>query len=155
MASRELHDAEVLLAQAWVAINNIYRLQNPGATPQTPARTLIVTNTYRTPLEQKALYDQGRTKPGSIVTNIDGVTRLGNHNFYPARALDFAVLIGGNISWATADYMFMKELARLHGLAWGGNWTTLKDYPHIELPGLSPSSPVSVPRSSVPRSLAP
>ena len=137
MASKSLDDCEVLLAQAFIAIHNIYRLNNPGPTPQTPARSLIITCTYRTPAEQKILYAQGRTTPGSIVTNIDGVTKLSNHNYYPSRALDFAVLIGGQISWATLNYQFMKDLARTHGLTWGGNWTTFKDYPHLELPGLS------------------
>jgi len=130
MPSRLLDDCELCLTQAWLAVSNVYRLQNPG-------KTLTVTATWRSPAEQKILYAQGRTTPGSIVTNVDGVTKLSNHNYSPSRALDFAVLIGGKITWDEKEYLPVGKIATEHGLAWGGNWRHFKDLPHLELPGLS------------------
>jgi hypothetical protein len=45
---------------------------------------------YRSPEEQNDLYQIGRTKPGTKVTNIDGYTKKSKHNYYPSRAVDVA-----------------------------------------------------------------
>lgn len=87
----------------------------------------ILTCTRRTQEDQDALYAQGRTKPGKIVTwtqkskHIDGV------------AFDIAIMKNGKISWAPADYMKAGEIGMQVGLSWGGAWARNKDYPHFEL----------------------
>lgn len=95
---------------------------------------LILTCTARSTDEQAKLYAQGRTTPGPIVTQIDGTTHKSNHNLVPARAVDVAVTVNGKVSWDPHQYAPLGVLARKHGLVWGGSWTTLKDYPHLELP---------------------
>lgn len=40
---------------------------------------------YRSPDEQNELYQIGRTKPGTKVTNIDGYTKMSMHNYYPSK----------------------------------------------------------------------
>lgn len=103
-----------------------------------------VVSTLRTYAEQTALYAQGRTKPGEIVT--DGQAGSSNHNF--GLALDFALIVDtdGNGTFETtswnrdkdfdadgkADWMEVVAIFKKHGWAWGGDWKSLKDYPHFE-----------------------
>jgi peptidoglycan L-alanyl-D-glutamate endopeptidase CwlK len=89
--------------------------------------------------EQQRLYAKGRTAPGRKVTNVDGVRQMSNHNYLPARAVDVAVVVNGKVSWDPDDYMPLGPLAERYGLVWGGNWKTLRDYPHLELPDASTS----------------
>lgn len=137
MPSTRLADCAQALAQAWVDILHAYREGNPG-------HDLLVTCTYRPPAEQAALYRKGRVlvdgrwvidddPKTSIVTNIDGVTKSSRHNSQPAEALDFAVVIGGKISWDAREYHPVGVLAKARGIVWGGDWVTLRDYPHLEL----------------------
>lgn len=114
------------LREAWNRIVALYEKDRPN-------RSLIVTCTYRSVAEQVALYAQGRTTPGGVVTEIDGITKLSNHNYNPARALDFAVLVGGKISWDHTEYSPVGALGEDAGLVWGGSWHSIKDYPHLEL----------------------
>ena|SRR5690349_6082683 len=95
---------------------------------------LLVTCTLRSTDEQAKLYAQGRTAPGQIVTQIDGTSKKSNHNLVPARAIDVAVVVLGKVSWDAGQYAPLGPLSERHGLVWGGNWKTLKDYPHLELP---------------------
>lgn len=68
--------------------------------------TCKVISTYRTPVEQFELYKQGRTfraststwvKTGTTVTNIDGFSKLSNHNYLPCHALDIGLFQVQNI----------------------------------------------------------
>ena len=127
MASRFLGDAASALQEAWLKILNDYNSHNPG-------KALIITCTYRSEDEQKTLYAQGRTKPGAIITYADGDSKKSNHNYYPSRAMDFAVMIGGKITWDYKEYNVVGELAVKHGMVWGGDWERFKDRPHIGLP---------------------
>ena len=92
----------------------------------------------RTFEEQDALYAQGRTKPGKKVTN----ARKGQsyHNY--GLAVDFCLLINNNeISWDInkdfdndniPDWLEVRDVFKKYGYTWGGNFKTLKDYPHFE-----------------------
>ena len=131
MASRNLADADGHLAASWLEIRNTFEDMFPG-------RTALVTCTYRSPEEQAQLYAQGRTKPGPIVTQLDGVTHKSNHNVFPSRALDFCVVINGKVSWDTIQYEPVGRLAEDRGFVWGGRWPTMPDAPHIELAGGNP-----------------
>ena len=95
---------------------------------------------------QKEMYAQGRTKPGNIITNIDGVRQKGKHNYFPALAVD---VVPYPIDWNDRErFVFMagiiKGVAHAKGIKirWGGDWdqdTDLgdrnvpMDLPHIEL----------------------
>lgn len=127
MPSTQLHDADARLVQGYLLGKMEYELDNPG-------KSLIVTCTYRSPQEQWELYQQGRTKPGPVVTQIDGRSKLSNHNYHPARALDFAVVVNGKTTWADQEYKIVGPHMQRYGLMWGGAWLNFKDYPHLELP---------------------
>jgi hypothetical protein len=48
-------------------------------------------------------------------------------------AKDFAIAKGQDYDWADISaYTKMGELAELLGLRWGGRWTRLRDYGHVE-----------------------
>lgn len=100
--------------------------------------TLVVVQGLRTEQEQIALYAQGRTAPGSIVTNADGVTKLSNHQVKAdgfGHAVDCAFKVDGKISWGDKlPWQCYGECAKAVGLVWGGDWTSIKDRPHVELP---------------------
>lgn len=126
MPSVLLRDCEPELAHGYVLGKSDYEAAHPGKSTQ-------VTCTYRSAEEQQVLYAQGRTKPGAIVTYIDGVTKKSNHNFSPARALDFCVVISGKVSWEPMEYATAAPYFKAQGLHWGGDWPHFKDYPHLEL----------------------
>lgn len=91
---------------------------------------------HRTPEEQQALYAQGRTKAGRIVTNIDGVTKKSQHNLKPSLAMDLAPY---PIDWNDIERFkklgaLIKRIAKENAtpISWGGSWK-MKDYPHFEL----------------------
>jgi peptidoglycan L-alanyl-D-glutamate endopeptidase CwlK len=93
--------------------------------------TLLVTNGYRTIAQQNALYQIGRRgKPHEkIVTNAKGGES--SHNF--RRAVDFAFVVRGEVSWDSALYDKIGLWAKIVGLEWGGNWRTFKDRCHVEV----------------------
>jgi peptidoglycan L-alanyl-D-glutamate endopeptidase CwlK len=99
---------------------------------------LIVTDGARTVEQQAALYAQGRTKPGPIVTNADGLLRKSNHQTKDdgfGHAVDCGFLVNGQPSWdAHLPWTLFGEMAKSQGLLWGGDWAALADKPHIELP---------------------
>lgn len=90
---------------------------------------LLVTQGFRSIAEQNKLYAQGRTTKGKIVTNAKG--GQSNHNF--GRAVDFAFIVNGEVSWNDKLYKQIGVWAKVVGLKWGGNWKSFKDYPHVEL----------------------
>lgn len=87
----------------------------------------------RTVAEQDALYAQGRTKPGSIVTNAKGSTYSSQHQW--GVAVDF-YRNDGKGAYNQADGFFDKAgaLAKTAGLGWGGDWKSPVDKPHLYLP---------------------
>lgn len=89
----------------------------------------VVTSGTRTYAEQDALYEQGRTKPGSIVTN----ARAGysNHNF--GLAFDLTIFSNGKPVWESPEYKTLGSIGKSLGLIWGGDWSTIEDDPHFEL----------------------
>ena len=83
----------------------------------------------RTFAEQDALYEQGRTKSGRIVTNARG--GYSNHNF--GIAFDIGVFEGGRYLDESPAYKAVGALGMKLGLEWGGNWKTIQDEPHFQL----------------------
>lgn len=101
---------------------------------------IMITQGLRTIAEQNALYAQGRTKKGPIVTNARGGESYHNYGL----AIDFALLLpdGTNLSWdtsrdgdrdKTADWQEVAYEAKQLGFEWGGDWTSFKDYSHLEM----------------------
>lgn len=109
----------------------------------------------RTIEEQDGLYALGRTKVnpdgksakkplGNIVTNARGGSS--NHNY--GLAIDFALLIDKDkngtwdeVSWSLVqdldkdgkkDWMEVVDTFKAAGYQWGGDWSSFKDYPHLE-----------------------
>ena len=108
----------------------------------------------RTAEYQNSLYQQGRTKPGKIVTKLDGYNRKSNHQAKAdgyGHAVDIAVCghydqNGDYVKYMTDAEMFdnkklveisrhVKVVAKEMGMeiVWGGDWKTLYDTPHYEL----------------------
>lgn len=92
-----------------------------------------ITECLRTTAEQDALYAQGRTKPGSIVTNAKGSTYNSMHQW--GVAFDFC-RNDGKGAFNDNDGFFTKvgKIGVSIGLEWGGNWKSIKDKPHFQLP---------------------
>ncbi|WP_082238348.1 M15 family metallopeptidase [Salinicoccus sp. YB14-2] len=100
--------------------------------------TIQLTDGFRTHEEQDALYAQGRTEPGNIVTNARGGESYHNYGL----AVDFAVVNDGQIMWDTSydgngngksDWEEVAEIAKDVGFTWGGDWEDFKDYPHLQM----------------------
>ena len=83
----------------------------------------------RTQAEQDALYAQGRTTGGEIVTNARG--GYSNHNF--GIAFDIGVFSGNRYLPESPLYKAVGALGMELGLEWGGNWTSIVDQPHFQL----------------------
>lgn len=47
-----------------------------------------ISHGHRSPIEQNELYQKGRTKPGAVVTYMDGFDKRSKHNEYPSKAVD-------------------------------------------------------------------
>jgi phage tail protein X len=95
---------------------------------------LMVTQGLRSMAEQDALFAQGRTMPGRIVTN----ARAGHsyHNF--GLAFDVLVLDAmGKADWDTANpgWRVAGQVGKSLGLEWGGLWRDFPDLPHFQLTG--------------------
>lgn len=86
-----------------------------------------VTSGARTQAEQDALFAQGRTKPGPVVT----WTRKSRH--IGGRAIDLTLFSGKNPVWESKHYDRAGVIGEELGLVWGGRWTKAKDKPHFEL----------------------
>lgn len=98
---------------------------------------VLVTCTWRSQTEQTALYAQGRTAPGKIVT----WTRKSRHTETlpdgtpDASAVDVVPLRNGKAVWSATDsaWAVIGRCARSRGLEWGGDWQGKRDLPHIQL----------------------
>lgn len=89
----------------------------------------IVTQGLRTYPQQDALYQQGRSTPGRIVTNAPAGHSM--HNF--GLAVDVAPTDGHSIDWNGKDAKWEEILAKAPscGLAEGAQWRTFPDEPHL------------------------
>lgn len=98
----------------------------------------------RTIEEQDALYAQGRTKPGAVVTKAKGGKSYHNYGL----AIDFCLLYDKDkngqfeeVSWDTKrdqdgdnviDWQEVVQAFKKREWEWGGNWRTFKDLPHVQ-----------------------
>ena len=95
---------------------------------------VILTSTYRDYESQDALYAQGRTAPGKIVTNAKGGESW--HNF--RCAVDVCPIVNGKPDW-DGSHPVWQELGhqgRLAGLEWAGEWKgSLRESAHFQYTG--------------------
>ncbi|QTB21563.1 M15 family metallopeptidase [Lysinibacillus sphaericus] len=88
---------------------------------------IFITETYRSQERQNYLYEQGRTRPGQVVT----WTRNSNHT--SRRAWDIAVAPPRNL-YDIATLSKVGAIAKKLGITWGGYWEAGKyDAPHFEI----------------------
>ena len=90
---------------------------------------VLVTNTVRDREYQAYLYEQGRTRPGGIVTNSPVPTF---HADTSGLAFDFCKNVKGH---EYDDKDFFREaaaIAKEMGFSWGGDWRSFVDLPHIQ-----------------------
>jgi len=86
-----------------------------------------ITSAYRSNQEQDRLYAQGRTTPGSIVTNAKGGESMHNYRV----AFDIVFVTDGSATYE-GDWNKVGEIGKALGLSWGGDWTSFIDKPHFE-----------------------
>jgi len=89
---------------------------------------LRVVQGLRTIDEQNALYEQGRSKPGRIVTQARGGRSYHNYGL----AIDIAEIRNRKVVWNT-DWDKIVPIAKKYGFEWGGDWQKFKDKPHFEI----------------------
>ncbi|HKC36886.1 MAG TPA: M15 family metallopeptidase [Chitinophagaceae bacterium] len=98
----------------------------------------------RTIEEQNELYAQGRTRPGSIVTNAKGGSSYHNYGL----AFDFVIMYDKDnngsyeaVSWdvnydfdkdGVKDWQEVVKAFKALGYTWGGDFKSIVDSPHIE-----------------------
>lgn len=88
---------------------------------------VFITQTLRTSEDQAALYAQGRTRPGKVVTN----SKPGHSWHEVGRAFDIAFKTPDNeVTW-DGPWEMVGILGESQGLSWGGHWPH-PDRPHFE-----------------------
>ncbi len=96
----------------------------------------ITTSTFRDNESQNALYAQGRTAPGKIITNAKAGESFHNYRC----AFDIVPLRNGKPVWGTTgeDLVLWKKIAavaKAHGLEWAAEWKTFKEFCHFQYTG--------------------
>jgi peptidoglycan L-alanyl-D-glutamate endopeptidase CwlK len=90
---------------------------------------ILITSTYRDAESQNALYAQGRTKAGKIVTNAKAGQSW--HNW--RCAIDFVPLVNGKAVWNdTALFTRCGVIAEGCGLEWAGRWKRFREMAHCQ-----------------------
>jgi peptidoglycan L-alanyl-D-glutamate endopeptidase CwlK len=110
------------------------RIHRAATSLLTQGISIEVVQGLRTYAEQDALYAQGRTKPGRRVTNARG--GQSNHNF--GLAVDVCPFVAQQPDWNAPHATWVKigDAGKAEGLEWGGDWISIRDNPHLQLPGL-------------------
>lgn len=101
---------------------------------------VLVTDGFRTRYEQERIYAQGRTAPGTIVSNARWPESA--HNW--GVAFDFCRNVRGH-EYDDGDGFFRRvaNVAKTYDLEWGGDWTRFVDKPHLQLAEFMPGNSTS------------
>lgn len=93
---------------------------------------VLVTSTYRDIESQNALYAQGRTAPGRVVTNARGGQSFHNYRC----AFDFVPVVNGKAIWDDSG-LFARcgSIAESVGLEWAGRWVKFRELAHCQYTG--------------------
>lgn len=90
---------------------------------------VLVTSTVRDSEYQAWLYEQGRSRPGTIVTNSPTPTF---HSDKAGLAFDFCKNVKGQEYSDPEFFRSAAALAKEMGFSWGGDWKSFPDLPHIQ-----------------------
>ena len=88
---------------------------------------VLITQTKRDNAYQAYLYEQGRTRPGAIITNSKTTTFHGK-----GLAVDFCENRRGHEYDDTNFFRNVAIIAKGLGFSWGGDWKSFPDYPHLQ-----------------------
>lgn len=90
---------------------------------------IIVTSTYRDNESQLALYNQGRSLPGRVVTNAKP-----GHSYHNWRcAFDVVPIVGGKAIWNDMNLWYrIGQIGEACGLEWAGRWKMMKESAHFQ-----------------------
>lgn len=88
---------------------------------------VLITQTLRDDEYQATLYAQGRTKPGSKITNSKVTTFHG-----VGLAFDFCKNEKGHEFDDDTFFDRCGQIAKQIGFSWGGDWKSFPDRPHIQ-----------------------
>ncbi len=108
------------------------RIRSMAADLRAQGIKISATSSYRSFAQQNALYAQGRTKPGPIVTKAKGGQSLHNYGL----AVDVVPLgANGQPNWNVPNSTWQKigAAGKKQGLEWGGDWKGFVDRPHFQL----------------------
>lgn len=96
-----------------------------------PDTCLRITQGYRSFQEQQHLYNQGRSEPGTIVTNAQAGQSYHNYGL----AIDLVEMDGptNNVCDWKFDMGKLQGIAVKHQINWGGNFRAILDKPHFEI----------------------
>ena len=122
----EANIATLLPAAARTARALWARVNDGRLGPGIVVKIIAGTRTYA---EQDALYAQGRTAPGVIVTNAPA--GYSNHNF--GIAFDVGIFNGVLYLDDSPLYGRVGQVGCELGLEWGGDWKSFPDEPHFQL----------------------
>jgi len=102
--------------------------------------TAKLISAHRTPADQFEIFKKGRTfkngswvKTGQTFTDKDGFVKLSRHNYLPCTAFDIGIFNGNAYLPDSPLYKNIKEGKKFE-MDWGGDWTSLVDEPHLEIP---------------------
>lgn len=90
---------------------------------------VLVTNTVRDDEYQAYLYAQGRTRPGSIITNSKIPTF---HSVKAGLAFDICQNIKGKEYNDEKFWQVVGSIGKKIGFTWGGDWKGIVDKPHFQ-----------------------
>lgn len=93
---------------------------------------IVLAQGRRTIAEQDALYAQGRTASGQVVTKAKGGES--SHNFGLSFDFAFANRLGQPTWPEDAPWAEVAAIGKRLGFEWGGDWVSFKDRPHLEWP---------------------
>ena len=138
MASRDISECVEELQIKWPLLQDVFCKQFKGW-------GIEISCSHRPVEEQFELFKKGRREVNgewiiddskSVVTYVDGKSRLSEHNYKPSRAIDvFLKKPDGSITWDLTEEPWKKlpEIVQGFGLESGGTWQKFKDYPHIQV----------------------
>ena len=90
---------------------------------------VIITSTLRDNEAQAALYSQGRSRSGPIVTHAKPGTSAHNYGL----AFDFVPVVNGKADWQnTATFQLCGKIAESLGLEWAGRWSHFIELAHCQ-----------------------
>ena len=84
---------------------------------------VYVSETYRSDVRQAYLYEQ----------KLSTVKVTGAHGFRVA--LDFYFVEAGKTAYPTGKMTAAAQIAKALGFEWGGDWTSFRDMPHLQMLG--------------------